>query len=765
MEKKVFIFENALYQGAPERDFYWYCVRRQLSLIRFAVIYMVCRIIRGIGFISRERYLAVRWSFLDKVKNKEMRMLRFAKKKKKHFSRKLLADAGEDSCWVSKHPEEFVRAFTAEAEIRSDYLVLAEQGAILLYDRWFQRGENIDSRAVYRGKAYRDPLGYLLKRFTWAVFLCAAVLILSSILCVCELYFNKSSYGMELFRDYFTRPKVVALNFLPVLWIWLFITFLSGRVWLGFLVSGTVTGLVSLVNYFKLEFRNDPLLFEDLNLLFESVNMSGKYDVQLSKSMILFVIGIAAAAILLAFLFGKTMRSWTVRGAGTVLCLLVLFTQFKKLYYSPEIYVNLKETSGITNQWSQTDSYVSRGGLYPFLHSIQSATLQEPEGYQKREAENLYESYEYSDIPDAKKVNVISVMLEAYNDFSKFEEVTFEKDPYEYLHELEAESYSGELVTNIFAGGTVDTERSFLTGYTKLHNFRKDTNSYVQYFREQGYTTEGNHPIYGWFYNRQNVNEYLGFDNYYFYENRYQKICEENNLGYARDWVFLPDIIQSYEKNKKTGKPYFNFSVTYQNHGPYSDVRDYMEPFLQWKDGYNESDYNIWNNYFAGIGYTNDQLKNMVDYFREETEPVVLIFFGDHNPWGGDNNSAYEMLGINFDFSTDEGFYNYYCTPYIIWANDTAKEVLGNDFTGDGGSIGPYFLMNRFFDLAGFKGNEYMEITNELIQNGIDVVHQTYFRENGVLTDSLSSDGQIALDKFLKLQYYYMTNFITQDME
>ena len=29
------------------------------------------------------------------------------------------------------------------------------------------------------------------------------------------------------------------------------------------------------------------------------------------------------------------------------------------------------------------------------------------------------------------------------------------------------------------------------------------------------------------------------------------------------------DIVSLYEQNKQTGKPYFNFSVTYQNHGPY----------------------------------------------------------------------------------------------------------------------------------------------------------------------------------------------------
>ena len=39
----------------------------------------------------------------------------------------------------------------------------------------------------------------------------------------------------------------------------------------------------------------------------------------------------------------------------------------------------------------------------------------------------------------------------------------FDTDPYADLHALEAESYHGQLVTNIFGGETVNTERAFLT--------------------------------------------------------------------------------------------------------------------------------------------------------------------------------------------------------------------------------------------------------------------------------------------------------------
>ena len=39
---------------------------------------------------------------------------------------------------------------------------------------------------------------------------------------------------------------------------------------------------------------------------------------------------------------------------------------------------------------------------------------------------------------------------------------------------------------------------------------------------------------------------------------------------------------------------------------------------------------------------------------------------------------------------------NYYCTPYLIHANEAARDALGFDFVGEGPKISPCFLMNLF---------------------------------------------------------------------
>src|SRR5699024_6977937 len=219
------------------------------------------------------------------------------------------------------------------------------------------------------------------------------------------------------------------------------------------------------------------------------------------------------------------------------------------------------------------------------------------------------------------------------------------EDIYEYFHELQEESISGRLLTNVFAGGTINTERGFLTGYHNHPRYKGLTNSFVWYMHEQGYKTEAMHPITGSCYDRRNGNEYIGFENFDYYENKYEAIQEEPLM----DMAFFEYIIQGYEDSISKERPYFHYTITYQNHGPYSDKKARENEYLNRKPEYGESDYNIVNNYLYGIYETTQALEKLVNHFKESEEPVVLVLFGDHNPWLGKDNSCYNMLNIDMD--------------------------------------------------------------------------------------------------------------------
>lgn len=364
----------------------------------------------------------------------------------------------------------------------------------------------------------------------------------------------------------------------------------------------------------------------------------------------------------------------------------------------------------------------------------------------------------YSDIPENQKVNIISIMLESYNDFSKFEGVEFGIDIYENFHQLQKESIHGNLIVNVFAGDTINTERAFLTGYFNHPKYFKKTNSFVWYFKEQGYKTEAMHPITGSFYNRRNVNEYLGFDSFDHYDNKYSFIQE----GYLEDYYFFDYIIEGFKNSKKNNQPYFNFTVTYQNHGPYSAEKYTEKEYLKKKSNYDEANYNIINNYFIGIYKTDQAIKKLVDYFRNEEEPTIILIFGDHNPWLGKDHTGYDMLNINLDLSTVEGFVNYFETPYIIWANDGAKEMFNKDFTGEGNTVSPNLLMAELFQHLGWEGNEYMKYLLNMKEK-FDVNHKLYFKENGQYKEELSPENKELWDNFVNLEYYYSHNYHSRD--
>lgn len=581
------------------------------------------------------------------------------------------------------------------------------------------------------------------------------LLLMGLCLGIISMYFGAAHFKMPMFLSYFKVDYLPVLNIFPVILCLLLLYFIFNKVWISFLLTSIITIGLSLINYFKLMIRNDPLMAADISLFSESMDMAGKYNIQPDWKIVSVLIACVIGTILAKFLFKGKIKTIKPRVIAIIVLLFVGVASYKYVYLDYKLYTSSSQNLGIINPWSATQVYISKGFIYPFIFSIQSSKEKEPNGYIEKDAKERLFAFDYSDIDDNKKVNVIAIMLEAYNDFSKFEHLEINNDVYKIFHQLKAESFSGELVTNIFGGGTIDTERAFLTGYTALTNYRSNVNSYARYFKEQGYTVEGSHPSYDWFYNRKNVNEYLGFENYYFFENYYSELA---NGEIANDHILFPQIIKFFEKNKKTGKPYFSFNVTYQNHGPYPTGGTWEEQFIN-RENLTKEEYNLVNNYLGGIRSTSIQIKDLTDYFRNEGEPVVIILFGDHNPALGDNNNIYQILDIDFDGGTETGFYNYYNTPYLIWGNDSAKQVLGNDLKGEGPRIGPYFLMNEFFDLAGYGGNEFLKLSNEL-RTELEVIHSSgRYQQSGALTEELSPQSQQKLAEFLQVQYYWKNNF------
>lgn len=548
--------------------------------------------------------------------------------------------------------------------------------------------------------------------------------------------------------SYFKMPGLLALNLLVVALLMAFFFFLTNRAWAAFALSSILIHTATMANYYKVIFRDDYLVFEDLTLLGPAAAIAGQYDIHLHKLFWL-VIALSVVGTILLWLLcrWRLRRRWTV--LGLVLTVAVSIGAFQ-LWYRDDALYNSFENFAVFNKWQPKEKAASYGFFYTFVHSIVDVLPDPPENYSKELAQELLAEYPEGDMDT--KVNVIAVMLESFTDLSACDETGFLKaDPYAALRDIWAESCKGTLIVDTMGGGTVNSERSFLTGYTYPQpSYGHPTESFVQYFARQGYVTEGSHPGHDWYYDRQNVDLNLGFDQYYFAENFYG---ERTDQEYAPDSVFFPGILELYE-NRDPDTPYFGFHVSYQGHSPYTATERLYDIEYVERGYLTEASYNMVNNYLGGVADTAENVAAFTESLRDDEAPVVLVFFGDHKPTLGSGNSIYSELNIDINRSSEAGFYNYYSTPYWIWMNDAAKAALNTDPAGEGPVIGPYYLMAQVFEVCGWSGTPYLQYQQELRQT-LPVLHADgTCLENGVWTKQLSANSQKLLEKQEIMQYY-----------
>lgn len=548
------------------------------------------------------------------------------------------------------------------------------------------------------------------------------------------------------------NPMLFFWNTLPVLLLLGLLWLAFGQAWLACLVTGTLIFLLTGANYFKLLFRDDPMLWEDLFHIREGFQMSGQYQVTFTPLMFLWI-GVMVAATVVLFFLGRGKPKATLRLLALTAVGMVSLVCFYFVYPDDQRYTSL------AGEYAQDEgeAYAATGVVYPFFHSA-GDYYDSTASYDERAAREAYNQYQDAVIPEEKKVNLISIQMEAYADLSLYDIDGLSPDVYKDFHDLQAQSYSGTLVTDIFAGGTTETEWAVLTGGNVHDDFKVKTDSVAWYLKSQGYTANGAHPCRDWFYDRKNVNPNLGLDDYLFTDNYYyQFVAEGEDVAY--DNVFFPDLMTRLTEYFETNDaPLFSFNVTYQGHGPYNTEKTY------WGDSYCTGNYtqeslNALNNYFYLVQDSGAYLKEFTQYLDTLEEPVVLLLYGDHKPWMGNHGSIYEGMGITLDTSTEEGFWNYYTTWYMIWGNQAAKDLLGQDFQGQGPDLSPCFLMNEVFELIGWEGSAYMQAQRETAHT-LPVLHTTgWVKENSVLTPEPSPAAAEMVEAFQNLSTYDRNRF------
>ena len=577
----------------------------------------------------------------------------------------------------------------------------------------------------------------------------------SSAIAVFSLLLAIGNGQRVMFFDYFHYPLTFLLNWLPVLLLQAFLWFLFGRQWVAFLLTGVLVLTASIGNYFKLIIRYEPFLASDIPYITTAVGVSGEYNISWNTRLILILICMVLLFVFI-LLFAKRKPGLTARIIGVILLLASVFPLWKYVYSSEEIYTS----NYIVQRDYDREMYktASKGFIYPFIYSIKDAFFVDPpEGYDSDITAAFLASYPDRDIPEDSKPNIIAIQLEAFSDLRTLGIEGISDEAYAYYDSLKEESLTGTLVVNVNGGSTIDTEQCFLTGDYAYYKIRKEAQSFVWYLKNQGYRTVGGHPFYS-FYGRQFTNPMLGFEEYRFVENYdgypdIEKLTPGRNFS---DRFFFESILSQYTELAETGNPVFSFNVTMQGHSPYN-----TEEFLfgdGWFDGrsYSRTADCVINNYLGSLADTQQYLSVMIDALRDREEPVVVVLYGDHKPWLGDDSCVADELGINYDLSTQEGFLNYYSTEYLIWANPTAREKYSLD-TGNGPVISTCYLFPLLFRQLGIDGCGYADYLLERMDTLNVITSRGVVFENGKMTAQLSSAGAEVLQMARYIQYEHAT--------
>lgn len=89
---------------------------------------------------------------------------------------------------------------------------------------------------------------------------------------------------------YFRNPYTILLNTIPILLLIVFLFLVCNRLWISIGITSIVVIVLTLINYFKILFRDDPLMVEDLSLFLEMKNMTGRYKIHANSTMAFWIL-------------------------------------------------------------------------------------------------------------------------------------------------------------------------------------------------------------------------------------------------------------------------------------------------------------------------------------------------------------------------------------------------------------------------------------------------------------------------------------------
>lgn len=332
---------------------------------------------------------------------------------------------------------------------------------------------------------------------------------------------------------------------------------------------------------------------------------------------------------------------------------------------------------GISNlNWDpETNTHVN-GQLLSFLMNANTALIVPPPGHEETISAVVAEM-RHPTLADFSKPNVVVIMNEAWWDPAQLPGITY-SDP---LFDALKSSTQGELFSPVFGGYTANTEFEFLTRLSNAYlpigsipyaqYVRRPTPSLASDFRTFGYETIAIHPFDKTFWNRDKVYAHLGFSRF---DSTNNTAFESAGYGYVSD-TSLASFIANEIGNP--GAPKFIFAVTMHNHGPYLDGTNRYSgqerTEIKHPGTLDKDSTDILSTYATGVKDAVLGFNLLVESIQKSGKPTILIMFGDHLPFLGDDFRIYHQAGhistANPAQWTSDDRKKMHTVPIVAWSN------------------------------------------------------------------------------------------------
>ena len=375
--------------------------------------------------------------------------------------------------------------------------------------------------------------------------------------------------------------------------------------------------------------------------------------------------------------------------------------------------------------WNNFGS-IKNGTMLNIAIQIKESGVKKPKDYSSQKIAGMEENYGTA-VGDADKTvieehpAIIVIMDESFTDFEVYgSEVNTDSDLLPFIRSLDRNVIKGYAYSSVYGGNTPNSEFEFLTG-NSMGFLPNGAVAYQQYIsghqysmldalHKLGYKCSVTHPYYASGWNRPRVYEALGFDETSFIDDYPKKDMVRD---YVSDQEMFEYVINDYETRDKSGN-YFLFGITMQNHGGY--LRKDYENTVRLNYG---NDYPKAEQFLSLTQLTDQAVEKLLAYFENEDSPVVICFFGDHQP-AIETEFLKELYGN--DFSDINREILKYKIPFFIWANYDLETKLDIETSLN-------YLSTYVFEAAGIDLPPYNRFLKQ-IEQGIPAINSLgYYSE------------------------------------